>query len=94
MTTKCKMFCGCLLVLLFCSGAPSDDKPPPDKNAEGVGKVFASLSAAYNVRDPKALAELFTPKGEFIDADENVFQGREAITREFAALFEINPKNA
>jgi uncharacterized protein (TIGR02246 family) len=87
------MLCSGLLVLLICTGAPSDDKTP-DKNAEAVGKAFASLAKAYNARDPKALAEMFTPNGEFIDADENVFQGRDAIAREFTALFEINPKNS
>jgi uncharacterized protein (TIGR02246 family) len=87
------MLCSGLLVLLICTGAPSDDKTP-DKNAEAVGKAFASLAKAYNARDPKALAEMFTPNGEFIDADENVFEGRKAITSEFTVLFEINPKNS
>ncbi len=93
MTTRRSIFVSCLLVLLFCSGAPSDDKPP-DKNAESVSKALAALSTAYNARDPQALADLFTPQGEFIDADDNVFQGRDAIAREFTALFEVNPKNA
>jgi uncharacterized protein (TIGR02246 family) len=93
MTKTRQLCCACLLVLLICQGSPGADKPPPDKNTESVNQVLKSLSAAYNARDPKALAELFTPKGEFIDADENVFQGRDAITREFTALFEINPKN-
>jgi uncharacterized protein (TIGR02246 family) len=82
-----------LLVLVCCSGAPSDDKPP-DKNAESVRKTLASLAAAYTARDPNAFAEQFTPKGEFIDADGDVFEGRDAIAREFTALFEINPRNA
>jgi uncharacterized protein (TIGR02246 family) len=92
MTTRGIILCSCLLVLALCSGAPSDDKAP-DKNAEPVSKAFAALAKAYNARDSKAIAELFTPNGEFIDAEDNVFQGRDAISREFAALFEINPKN-
>jgi uncharacterized protein (TIGR02246 family) len=80
------------LFLALCTGAPSDDKAP-DKNSEPVGKVLASLATAYNARDAKAIAELFTPTGEFIDAEDNVFQGRDTIAREFAAVFEINPKN-
>ncbi len=95
MTTRCKTLCSCLLVLLFCSGAPSDDRQPgkqPDKNAEFVNKAFKSLADAMNAREPRAIAERFTPGGEFIDAEQNVFQGRDAISREFAALFEINPK--
>jgi uncharacterized protein (TIGR02246 family) len=112
MTTRCKILCASLLVLVFCSGAPSDDrqpgkppdknaakqpdksadKAPPDKNAETVSKALAALAKAYNARDPKAISELFTPKGEFIDADDNVFDSHEAIASEFKALFEINPK--
>lgn len=93
MTIRYKIFCACLLVLLCYSGLPSADTPV-DKNQEPVQKAFAALSAAYNARDSKAVGELFTPTGEFIDGDENVFQGREAIAREFAALFENNPKSA
>ena len=67
---------------------------PLTKNAESVNKAFtAALAKAYNARDPQAIAELFTPKGEFVDADGNTFQGRDAIDREFTALFEINPEN-
>jgi uncharacterized protein (TIGR02246 family) len=82
-----------LLVPVFCSGAPSDDKPP-DQNSESVGKAFASLAAAYNTHDAQALAKQFTPKGEFIDAEGNVFGSRETIAREFSALFEIDPRSA
>ncbi len=93
MATRCKILCSGLVVLLLCSGAPSDDKPPPDKNAETVNKALAALAKAYNARDPEAIAELFTPKGEFIDADSNVFDSHETIAGEFKVLFEINPKN-
>jgi uncharacterized protein (TIGR02246 family) len=126
MTTRCKMLCASLLVLVFCSGAPSDDKQPgkqpdraaakqpaknaaiqadkakppsdktadkqPDKNAETVTKALAALAKALNARDPKAIAEQFTLKGEFIDADDNVFDSHEAIAGEFKALFEVNPR--
>jgi uncharacterized protein (TIGR02246 family) len=117
-----------LLILVFCAGAPSDDKQAgkqtgkqsgkltdkqadkpkqpdknvdkqpdkiaenADKNAEVVKKALAALAKAYNARDPKAFSELFTPQGEFIDADDNVFDSHEAIAAEFQALFEINPK--
>ena len=126
-----------------CSGAPSDDKNPPDKNAKAVSKApdknadaagwvlpdngparrrkraghvcpdkeveaddpaaienaetvikaLAALAKAFNARDPEAISELFTPKGEFIDADDNVFDSHAAIAGEFKVLFEINPKN-
>ena len=128
MTTRCRILCASLLVLLFCSGAPSDDKRPakqpdknaakqtakqpgknaakqadkqapdkqpdaqPDKNVETVNKALAAMAKALNARDPKAIAEQFTPKGEFIDADDNVFDSHEAIAGEFKVLFEVNPK--
>src|SRR5258708_16656764 len=91
MSTKFKILCPCLLILLFCSKAPGDDKTL-DKNAETVSKALVSLAKAYTARDSKAIAELFTPQGEFIDADDNVFDSHEAIAGEFKALFEVNPK--
>jgi uncharacterized protein (TIGR02246 family) len=93
MTTTSRILCPFVLVLLFWSGAPGDEKATA-QNADAVSKALASLSKAYNARDAKAIAELFTPRGEFIDADGNVFDSHDAIAREFAALFEINPRNS
>jgi uncharacterized protein (TIGR02246 family) len=92
MNLRRKILGACLLVWLSCFGARSDE-PPRDKNAEPVEKAFAALAAALNTRDPKAFGEQFTPKGEFIDADGDEFEGREAISREFKALFEVNPRD-
>jgi uncharacterized protein (TIGR02246 family) len=101
--TKCKVLCASVLVLISCSRAPSDDKAPDkdagavdkaaDKDLHAVDEALASLAEALNARKPKAIAELFTPTGEFIDADDNVFDSHEAIAGEFTALFEINPKD-
>lgn len=90
MTTRCKSLGASLLALAFC-GATGDDKQT-DKNSKPVGEVLAALAKAYNAHDPKAIADLFTSQGEFVDADDNVFDSHEAICGEFAALFEINPK--
>jgi uncharacterized protein (TIGR02246 family) len=92
MTARLKFLWVCLLVPSYCSLASSDDKVP-NKYADAVAKVFGAISAAYNSRDAKALADQFLPTAEFIDADGNVFEGREAIAREFTALFEINPRD-
>src|SRR5215469_1984139 len=92
MAKKCKVLGASLLVFVFCSGAPGDDELPPDKNAEAVNEVLAALAKAYNARDSKAIAELFTKNGEFLDADEDVFDSHEAIAAEFAAVFEVNPQ--
>src|SRR5690242_85309 len=92
MATKCKMLAASLLVFLCGAAATGDDALPRDKNSEAVSNVLAALAKAYNAHDPKAIAEMFTPQGEFIDADANVFDSHEAIVGEFAALFEINPQ--
>jgi uncharacterized protein (TIGR02246 family) len=92
MTVRRKVLSACPLVLLLCSGAPRDDKAP-DKYTEPARATLGSLASAFNARDSKAFAEAFTPTGEFIDAEGNVFEGREAIAREFTALFEINPRS-
>src|SRR5689334_4909987 len=92
MATTWKMLCASLLGFAFCSGALCDDELPGDENSQTVSAVLAAMAKALNARDPKAFAELFTPTGEFIDADDNVFDSHEAIAEEFAALFEINPK--
>lgn len=94
MTPPRKLLCCCLLPLSVCLGAAGDDKPLADKNLATVTKIFAALAEAYNARNPKAIAELFTPTCEFIDATDNVFEGREAIAKEFTALFEINTRNS
>jgi uncharacterized protein (TIGR02246 family) len=65
---------------------------PADKNVETVVKALAALAKALNARDPEAIAKQFTPGGEFIDADDNVFDSHEAIAGEFKVLFEVNPK--
>lgn len=89
MKTRCEIVFACLFVLVICADAHSDDKQV-DKNVETISTALAALGKAYNARDPRAIAELFTPKGEFIDADDNVFDTHEAIAGEFAALFEVN----
>ena len=73
------------------ASAPVADPKAAAPAADPVGKTLAALGAAYNARDAKAISGLFSPTGEFIDGEGNIFHGREAIAREFEALFEINP---
>lgn len=94
MMTRSAALCCCLLILSGVSRVAAEEKAPADKNLEAVTKLFDSLAKAYDARDPKAIVALFTTTCEFIDADDNVFQGHEAIAKEFTALFEINPKNS
>jgi len=56
------------------------------------GQTSKRLPRRPTLQDGKAIAAAFTPTGEFIDGDGNVFHGRAAIEAEFAALFKVNPK--
>lgn len=47
---------------------------------------------AYNRRDAKAVAELFLPRAQVLDADDNAIEGRENIEALFAEVFAENPE--
>jgi uncharacterized protein (TIGR02246 family) len=47
---------------------------------------------AANAHDAKALAAVFAPDGELVNEERHAVQGREAIERTFAAVFQANPK--
>lgn len=46
------------------------------------------FEAAFTKRDAKALSELFTEDGEYVDDSGEVFHGRKAIAAEFNAAFQ------
>jgi uncharacterized protein (TIGR02246 family) len=80
-----------LTLLISGSAAPSDDKPT-ETDAQAIHKSSEALAAALNAKNAKSAAALFTPTGEFVDGDGNLFHGRAAIEAEFDALFKANPK--
>jgi uncharacterized protein (TIGR02246 family) len=53
---------------------------------------IAQFVKAYNTKDAKAVAALFTPDGQIEDKDGDVTEGREAIAKAFADLFAEMPK--
>ncbi len=59
-----------------------------------IGKVSRAFEDAFDAADALAIAELFTPDGEFIDVERLVYQGRDAVKAEFAATFEAVPGSA
>ena len=85
------LFLASLLIVFVSTVARAQEKPvgkkAVDPNHESVSKVYTSLVKAFNAKDSKGVSELFTPTGEFVDGDGNVFQGRDKIAAEFAALF-------
>jgi uncharacterized protein (TIGR02246 family) len=47
---------------------------------------------AYNARDAKAIAGLFTPEGQLLDENDHTTHGRDAIERAFASVFAASPQ--
>ena len=64
-------------------------KRSPDE--EAVAQTAQALAKAFNQRDAKAFAALFTADGEYIDEASAVYHGRTAIEEEFAAFLKANP---
>jgi uncharacterized protein (TIGR02246 family) len=65
-------------------------RPHDPKTAEDEKAILANLERyikAFNAGDARALAELWTEDGEFVQADGRSFRGRKAIQKELASLF-------
>lgn len=52
-----------------------------------IEKSAAKFSEAFSKQDAAAIAGLFTPEAEYVDADGEIFHGRRAIAAEYAARF-------
>jgi uncharacterized protein (TIGR02246 family) len=61
-----------------------------DENA--IRLVVDAFAKAYNGGDAKAIAALFLPGGEIVNEAGESVQGREAIERTFAEIFQAHPK--
>ncbi len=70
---------------------PSATEVDHTADDEAITKVIDEFEKAYNDRDAKAIAALFTPEAQIIDEDGTTVQGREAIEEVFVELFEANP---
>jgi len=69
-------------------------KPAADRSADETA-IRANVDAfvkAYNAKDAKAIAALFTPDGQVVDKDGDASEGRDAIQEVFAGMFSENPK--
>ena len=58
---------------------------------EAGSQMAESLVKAFNQRDAKAFAAVFTVDGEYIDEAGAVYHGRPAIEDDFTRFFEANP---
>jgi uncharacterized protein (TIGR02246 family) len=66
--------------------------PAPPELVEAVKKAELATIAAFNKGDAAALAALFAEKGELVDENGNVYEGRAQITELFKNFFTKFPK--
>src|SRR5262245_49783015 len=69
-------------------------RPAADRSADeaAIRANVAAFARAYDAKDSKALAALFTEDGQIVDKEGNASEGREAIAKTFADLFADSPK--
>jgi uncharacterized protein (TIGR02246 family) len=73
---------------------PAKEEKRPDRS-EDEAAIRANVAAfvkAYNAKDAKAIAALFTPDGQIVDKEGNAAEGREAIEKEFKEIFSEAPQ--
>jgi uncharacterized protein (TIGR02246 family) len=83
------MAASALLVLAATTILLAEDKIG-DAQKQAIEKVVASLQAAFNAGDAKAMAALWTPQGELIDIQGDHIEGRDAIEKQFGEFLAAN----
>jgi uncharacterized protein (TIGR02246 family) len=76
------------------AGAKPETSSEGSKLAPELAAIRAgseAFVAAFNKKDAKAVAALWTEDGEYIDDSGHAFLGREAIETGYAAFFAANP---
>jgi uncharacterized protein (TIGR02246 family) len=68
-------------------GLSAEAQPAADPDVAAIRAAIDTYVAAYNRGDAKAVAELWSETGEWIDPSGERFQGRQAIEREMEAMF-------
>jgi uncharacterized protein (TIGR02246 family) len=82
---------GAVGIMIGVSAQAGDaDRSTDEQSIRQSAQAFAK---AYSVGDAKAIANQFLSDGEYIDEFKNIFKGREAIEKEFAAFFKQSPGN-
>ena len=66
--------------------------PEQRGDERAIRLVVDAFAKAYNARDAKALAALFTRDAQIVDEDGNTARGREAIERVFGRVFSEHPQ--
>ncbi len=84
----------CSVGISLGAGEPQQENAATNNVETEIRKVSRAFEDAFDAADASAIAELFTPDGEFIDVERLVYQGRDAVKAEFAATFEAVPGSA
>ncbi len=69
-------------------GEPASKYPAEEEQLLKTAEAFVQ---GYAKHDAKAVAALFAPEAEYVDAEGTVFQGRDTIEKTLAEFFEKNP---
>jgi uncharacterized protein (TIGR02246 family) len=91
------MVVGCFGVGLAAENKPVAAKGPPSQpihqtaDEKGVRESSLAFVEAFNKGDAKAMGSLWTADCEYVDETGRVFQGRDAIEKEYAAFFAAHP---
>jgi uncharacterized protein (TIGR02246 family) len=97
---------GVLLIALAATAANAQSRPEPeaaaaksvtplpshDADEKAVRAVIDACARAYNAHDAQAMAALYTAEAELVNEDGQSAQGRPAIERVFASIFQEHPQ--
>jgi uncharacterized protein (TIGR02246 family) len=75
------------LAVLIVSAAWSADAKNNAEEEKALEERAKAMIAAFNKGDAHALAEFWTPEGDYIDEEGRHYQGRKAIEESFQKLF-------
>lgn len=94
---KSQVTWGGIWILLFSVAIVHAQESAPasgdnDQAYDVIKKAAVAYFTAYNARDAKAIADLFVPEAELVDASGTVFQGRDIIRQEYEAFFNAHPQ--
>lgn len=69
------------------------DQPAPPRRADesAIREVGAAFARAFEKGDAKAVANFWTPEGEYVAGDGTTIRGRAAIEKAYAKFFADNP---
>jgi len=79
-------------MLVTCAAA-ADKKTDsePKQNEAAIRATADAFVKAFNARDAKGIASLWTTNGTLADEREQIFKGRKTIEEQYAALFKEHP---